>query len=126
MSQEVIFKDWEVGHGGVDHRGERVITIFCHDNIASPGIFFLEGSSLDIAKGLIDWKLHSITGHGRIENDIRVCKLAIHAVKCFDKLGTMINIINIHIFMWRIHILSGIPRLLTWYFQALDPRPSAI
>ena len=92
MSQEVIFKDREVCHRGADQRGERVITIFCHDNIASPGIFFFESSSLDIAKGLIDWKLHSITGHCRIENDIRVCKLAVHAVKCFDKLGTMNHI----------------------------------
>lgn len=92
MSQEVIFKDGKVGHGGADHRGERVITIFCHDNIASPGIFFFESTSLDIAKGLVDWKLHSITGHCRIENDIRVRKLAIHAVKCFDELGTMIHI----------------------------------
>ena len=92
MSQEVIFKDREVGHGGADQRCERVITIFCYDNIASPGIFFFESSSLDIAKGLIDWKLHSVTGYCRIENDIRIRKLAIHAVKCFDKLGTKIHI----------------------------------
>ena len=94
MSQEVIFKDGEVSHGGADHRSERVITISCHDNIASPGIFFFERSSLDIAKGLIDWKLHSVTRYCRIENDIRVRKLAIHAVKCFDKLGTMIHILS--------------------------------
>lgn len=80
MSQEVIFKDREVRHGGADHRGERVITIFCHDNIASPGIFFFESSSLDIAKGLIDWKLHPITRDCRVKNDVRVRKLAIHAV----------------------------------------------
>ena len=95
MSQEVIFKDREVCHRGGDQRGERVITIFCHDNISSPGIFLFESSSLDIAKGLINWKLHSVTRDSRIENDIRVRKLAIHAVECFDKLGTMINI---HIF----------------------------
>ena len=95
MSEEVIFKDREVCHGGADQRGERVITIFCHDNITSPGIFFFESSSLDIAKGLIDWKLHSVTGDCRIKNDIRVRKLAVHAVECFYKLGTMINI---HIF----------------------------
>ena len=95
MGQEVIFKDGEVSHGGVDHRREGTITIFCHDNIASPGIFFFESSSLDIAKGLIDWKLHSVTRDCRIENDVRVRKLAIHAVECFDKLAT---IIIIHIF----------------------------
>jgi len=86
MGQEVIFKDGEVCHGGVGHRREGAITIFCHDNIASPGIFFFESSSLDIAKGLIDWKMHSITRDCRIENDIRVRKLANHAVECFDKL----------------------------------------
>jgi hypothetical protein len=95
MSQEVIFKDREVGHGGADHRCERVITIFCHDNIASPGIFFFESTSLDIAQGLIDWKLHSITRDCRVENDIRVCKLAIHAVECFDEL--VVGTIMIHI-----------------------------
>ena len=89
MGQEVIFKDGEVSHRGVDHRREGTITIFCHDNIASPGVFFFESSSLDIAKGLIDWKLHSITRDCGIENDIRVRKLAIHAVECFDKLATV-------------------------------------
>ena len=86
MGQEVIFKDGEVGHGGVYHRGERTITIFCHNNIASPSVFFLESSSLNIAKSFIDWKLHSITGDCRIENDIRVCEHAVHAVECFNKL----------------------------------------
>jgi len=86
MGQEVIFKNGEVCHGGVSHRREGAITIFCHDNIASPGIFFFEGSSLDITKGLIDWKMHSIARDCRIEDDIRVRKLANHAVECFDKL----------------------------------------
>ena len=101
MSQEVIFKDGEVGHGGIDHRGERVITIFCHDNIASPCILFFVSSSLNIAKGLIDWKLHSITRDCRVENDIRVRKLAVHAVECFNKLGT-----EIHILRESIHLKS--------------------
>lgn len=94
MSQEVIFKDGEVGHGGVDHRSERVITIFCHNNIASPSIFFFVRSSLNIAKGLINWKLHSITRDRRIENDVRVRKLAVHAIECFNKLGTGIHILG--------------------------------
>lgn len=91
MGQEVILEDGEVGHGGVDHGGERVITIFCHDNIASPGIFFFVSSSLNVAKGRINWKLHSITRDCRIENDVRIRKLAVHAVECFNELGRIIE-----------------------------------
>ena len=56
MSQEVIFEDREISHGGIDHGRKRVVAVFRDDDVASPGNFLLEGRSLNLADRFVDRK----------------------------------------------------------------------
>lgn len=86
MSHKIIFENGEVSHRCVSHGRERVITIFHDDYVASPGELFLVRASLDVADIFVDRERHSVSRNGRIENDIRTCEFAVHAIECLNKL----------------------------------------
>ena len=87
MGEEVVFQNWEIRHGSIDHRNERIIiTVFRHDDVAAPCIFFLERTALDILDGFVDWKRHPVTRYSWVKDDIRVGELSVHPVERFYKL----------------------------------------
>jgi len=86
VGQEVILEDWEIRHSGIDHRGERIVTILRDDDVATPCIFLLERTALDVLDGLVDWKWHPVTRYSWVKYDIRIGELSVHAVERFHEL----------------------------------------
>ena len=87
MGEEVVFQNWEIRHGSIDHRSERIIiTVFRHDDVAAPCVFLLERTGLNVLDGLVDWKRHPVTGYSWVKDNIRVGELPVHPVERFYEL----------------------------------------
>lgn len=86
MSYQIIFDDGKIGHCRVRHGRKGVFAILRDDNVASPGNNFLEIPSLDLAYAFVDREWHSITRDGWVKYYVRIGKLLVHAVQCFDQL----------------------------------------
>ena len=56
--QEMVLDNWEVGHTDINQGSERIdssgATILCDDNIPPPRIVLGEGSTLNLADGLVN------------------------------------------------------------------------
>ena len=86
MCKEIIFEDGEVRHRCIDHRRERIIAVFCNDDIAAPGYLFFKVPSLNVTDTFVDGELHAVPRNSGIEDDVRVGELLVHAVQGFDEL----------------------------------------
>ena len=86
MSREVVLQDRKVRHRDAGHGRILGISVFHHDEIASPRLWLLEQPALHITHELIDRERHSIAGDNRVEDDVGRGELLCHAVKSFDRL----------------------------------------
>jgi len=116
---EVVLHDCKVGHGCIDHGREGVFAVFRDDDVASPCGLLFEGLALNIADSLVDGKRHTIAGDGRVEDDVWISKLAVHPIEGFNQLDGK------RLLTQGFRAAEGTEHV-TWYFQARDPRPSAI
>ena len=62
------------------HGGERIVVVLGYDNVATPSDLLNEIPSLNVTDRPVDRERHAIPRDNRIENDIRIRKLAIHSV----------------------------------------------
>lgn len=86
MSEQVIFYQGKVGHRCIDHGRERIVPIFCDNDIASPGCFLFEVFGLDVANAFVDGELHSIPRYGWVEYYVGIREFSVHAIQGFYKL----------------------------------------
>lgn len=93
MSQEVIFEDREISHGGIDHGRKRVVAVFSDDDVASPGNLLPECSALNLAHALVDREGHAVPGNGGKEYDVGIREFSVHPVQRLNKLHKTIQIV---------------------------------
>jgi hypothetical protein len=88
--EEVILDQWEIRHSGMSHRGEIIIAILCHHDVASPGSRLLEKATalrLDVFSDIfIDREGHAVTGDSWIKDDVGSSKLLGHTVQDINHL----------------------------------------
>ena len=86
MGEEEVFEDSEVGHGRIDHRGERDVTVLGDNDVTPPSMGLLECLALNVLDTLVHGEGHPISGYRRVENDVGIGKLLVHPVESLNKL----------------------------------------
>lgn len=87
MREQIVFQEWEVRHGRINHRRKGIVAVFCNNYVTTPCMLLLECSSLNFTYAFVNWEHHAIARDGGVKDYVGIREFSVHTIQSLHKLN---------------------------------------